>query len=649
MTRHQYIVDNEEIRAITRVRLQARPDCCWERDSPVQIWVGNNPADATAPGNVMCVMAPPFTGLGTWREFTCTRASFLARYVFVLLDCNGALPCIMNWAGVVVYALQPTWPLIYKEVAQGKPADMITSCCSSPTNVVATWAVDGNTKSITHTGAAMQGVLWWQVDLGSFVQPIDRVWTLARPHYISCIRYFQRDQGQDIAVSNSSTDLAFDGATPAANRCGTTDDPFVAPWNWHQVGCGPRLGRYVWVRGVKAWSNVICSLDKTNCWSGENYIQFSELRVHSSSCPSMRAMLTPEQASFVTFTDAFSSGCGPSGAKSSVYAWTGSRCMQACAPTFVRLRGGASGVTSECRAGEWVDVATRAAAGPLVCGTMCPAISASTLHDAAGCVQTVARLDFNSGSGTMDDWWPTWKVFRATTAAAAAAVNDLGNTIGYPEMEARARFSGGGLWLVGVRTLWALNNPAWADAAQMTASLAITADIILDTPTTVAGLVVRVIDGPVASFYLLRLRWGADSHRFFRVDNGVETDLGGTRTGVCNILTNAPRRVKLSHAGSTLTATCDGVLLGIVSDSSATGPLIRGSAGLWNGALVRHSTDFRVCNQTANLCRLSCNSHRCFTALPTLVPFPAPRAMQTAGLTSAQPPRPPSSPSTTTS
>lgn len=227
MTRHQYIVDNDEIRAITRVRLQARPDCCWERDSPVQIWVGNNPADATAPGNVMCVMAPPFTGLGTWREFTCTRASFLARYVFVLLDCNGALPCIMNWANVAVFALQPTWPLIYKEVAQGKPADMITPCCApSPTTVVATWAVDGNTRSITHTGAAIQGVLWWQVDLGSFVQPIDRgaspphtsrnqccsagcapsaaptslvcprlvassiaVWLLGRAHYINCIRY----------------------------------------------------------------------------------------------------------------------------------------------------------------------------------------------------------------------------------------------------------------------------------------------------------------------------------------------------------------------------------------------------------------------------------------------------------------------------
>lgn len=194
MARHQYIVDNEEIRAITRVRLQARPDCCWERDSPVQVWVGNNPTDATAPGNVMCVMAPPFTGLGTWREFTCTRASFLARYVFLLLDCSGATPCIMNWAGVVVYALQPSWPLVYREVAQGKPADMITSCCSSPTTAVATWAVDGGTKTITHTGGAPQGVLWWQVDLGSFTQPIDRgVWPVPmdesalklRPHTAS--------------------------------------------------------------------------------------------------------------------------------------------------------------------------------------------------------------------------------------------------------------------------------------------------------------------------------------------------------------------------------------------------------------------------------------------------------------------------------
>jgi len=80
-------------------------------------------------------------------------------------------------------------------------------------------------------------------------------------------------------------------------------------------------------------------------------------------------------------------------------------------------RGGTSGAI-ECRAGEWVSAAGLAT-GPIVCGSVCPAVI-SPSADPTQCFQTVANVSWTSPTltGTILDWYPAWKVYKALSASA---------------------------------------------------------------------------------------------------------------------------------------------------------------------------------------------------------------------------------------
>lgn len=196
-------------------------------------------------------------------------------------------------------------------------------------------------------------------------------------------------------------------------------------------------------------------------------------------------------------------GCGAAGAANVATAATGSRCAQSCAAGAVRQRGGPAG-TVACQAGEWASP-SGIATGPIVCGAVCPPINSSTA-DPAKCSQTVANVSWASASasGTISDWYPTWKVYKSATAS----VMSLG------EMEGRAVVVAGGgyLSLVGIATVFALNEPHWVATPQLTQAQAVVSDVQLGSNASVAGLTLRVNSSvePV-SFYLLKLFQGVSA------------------------------------------------------------------------------------------------------------------------------------------
>ena len=85
------------------------------------------------------------------------------------------------------------------------------------------------------------------------MQPIDRIYVLARAHIRDCRAYFQRDNALNLAVANDTASLAHTLATPPSALCGALPDPIPVPWNWYGADCGPKLARYVWVRQLKRY------------------------------------------------------------------------------------------------------------------------------------------------------------------------------------------------------------------------------------------------------------------------------------------------------------------------------------------------------------------------------------------------------------
>ncbi|RYG56736.1 cadherin repeat domain-containing protein, partial [archaeon] len=147
-------------------------------------------------------------------------------------------------------------------------------------------------------------------------------------------------------------------------------------------------------------------------------------------------------------------------------------------------------------------------------------------------------------------------------------------------MDGRAIVESGVLTLRGLITLWALNNPAWAAVEQLTTPLSISVDVKLGSTAAYAGLALRVSNTEPASYYLLQLVNGVSGHAFYKVTAGVKVLLGSATSGVCGVSTSAFRRIVFTHAGTSLTATCDGVSLGSVTDSSNR--FLAGTAGLYH-------------------------------------------------------------------
>ena len=94
-------------------------------------------------------------------------------------------------------------------------------------------------------------MLYAWFDMGNDIQPIDRIFVMSRSHVGLCKQYFQRDNALNLVVANDTTSLVGLGPTPPELMCGALPDPITVPGNWYGASCGPRLGRYVWLRQAK--------------------------------------------------------------------------------------------------------------------------------------------------------------------------------------------------------------------------------------------------------------------------------------------------------------------------------------------------------------------------------------------------------------
>lgn len=223
---------------------------------------------------------------------------------------------------------------------------------------------------------------------------------------------------------------------------------------------------------------------------------FAELQAYSSACPALPNLVVPANTTLVNLA---AEGCGLPGAVGAATADTGSRCAQSCATgsgAVQRQRGGPAGA-AECRSGEWVGPGG-VATGPIICGAVCGAVNASSA-DPSQCTQTVANASWTSAgaSGTIRDWYPQWKVYKGASTAA----------LSYGEMEGRAVVVAGSyLTLVGIATVFALNEPLWVATPQPTQSQTVIADVQLGSNASVAGLTLRVNSSvEPASFYVATL------------------------------------------------------------------------------------------------------------------------------------------------
>jgi len=174
-------------------------------------------------------------------------------------------------------------------------------------------------------------------------------------------------------------------------------------------------------------------------------------------------------------------------------------------------------------------------------------------------VHTVVSANFTgAATGTIADWYPTWKIYKGETPAAMS----LG------EMEGRAiAVSSSYLTLVGNLTAFALNEPLWVSTFQLTQFQTVAADVRISSVASVAGLVLRVTTNQEpAAFYVLRLGGTSTTYTFAKFTSGIETILGSTIPNVCTISTTAWVRVTFTVVGSSLSATCNGFNLGSVTD-----------------------------------------------------------------------------------
>ncbi|RYG56735.1 hypothetical protein EON66_02175 [archaeon] len=132
--------------------------------------------------------------------------------------------------------------------------------------------------------------------------------------------------------------------------------------------------------------------------------------VWSSRCPSLSNLVTTAN---VNLAHATAGGCGVTGALSSAVAYTGGRCNQTCAAGLVSIRGGVSANVVECRRGEWFDPLRGVAAGPVVCGSMCPAIAAPSSMASGSCRLVAVNWGFTAAASDMTAWYPMYKGMHA--------------------------------------------------------------------------------------------------------------------------------------------------------------------------------------------------------------------------------------------
>lgn len=207
-------------------------------------------------------------------------------------------------------------------------------------------------------------------------------------------------------------------------------------------------------------------------------MQHNEIQAFGSTCPSLSNIANVQTTTLVDLTNG---GCGPTGPRQVANTTTGSRCNQICSGFAQRQRGGVSGPV-ECRSGEWVNPANNLATGAIICGSVCPSVFSPTA-DPAQCVHTVANSTFNSAmTGTINDWYPMWKLYKGgeVVVVPMCAVDDayMYSTLSVSatamtllEMEGRAIAtpgSSGFLSLVGIMSVFALNEPLWASTFQIT-------------------------------------------------------------------------------------------------------------------------------------------------------------------------------------
>lgn len=347
------------------------------------------------------------------------------------------------------------------------------------------------------------------------------------------------------------------GYTLYASCDGYTSGPTVIEdtvhyFNFHELQVGEGLVHGLWCRrnhspaGRQAWT---------------------------SSCPSLYSMTS--NAAAVTLTSLASGGCGAVGATPGATVSTGSRCSQTCAGSNAVQRAAAAAGAAECRSGEWVNSAG-AATGALVCGAVCPAVVAPTA-DATKCSQVVFNATWTSiATGTITDWFPTWRVYKAVSAARMTLL----------EQEGRATFvSGSYLALLGDRTIFALNEPLWVATPQPSQALSVAVDVRLGSAAAVAGIALRVSSGlEPASFYALKLLNGASGHAISKFVGGVETVLLSVTSGLCTLSTTGWVRVVATVKAGLISATCGGVSLGTATDASGA-VLLNGTAGLFHAGV----------------------------------------------------------------
>ncbi|RYG56734.1 hypothetical protein EON66_02170 [archaeon] len=65
-----------------------------------------------------------------------------------------------------------------------------------------------------------------------------------------------RDSGMAISITN---DTSLTTASSSGAQCGSLPTEFGSPDSWYGVDCGPRLGRYVWLRSVEQTYVACCA------------------------------------------------------------------------------------------------------------------------------------------------------------------------------------------------------------------------------------------------------------------------------------------------------------------------------------------------------------------------------------------------------
>jgi hypothetical protein len=353
------------------------------------------------------------------------------------------------------------------------------------------------------------------------------------------------------------------------------------------------VGRYLWFRNNAA-VNWLCPLtaegpqfSSPECVAPEfARLTIAEIAAYANRCPSLGNWVDNATSSLVSLAG---DGCGAVGPLNASAVVEGSECKQVF--MGARQRGGFDGsVTTQlrlrCALGEWVQNSTGLAVGPAVVGAVCPPLAPPVWVDANTCVHIVINANFTGKTGTAMDWYPTWRVFKVSSAAP----------LPLSAMEYRAVVEDGVLTLSGQQTLFGLNEPRWANISTGAQLTTVAVDVRAGgSGYSDVGIALRIQPGiEPASFYLMRIGGGGRNHSLVRVVAGVETTLVTVPAAACNLSTTGFTRLWFM-AGAKLSAYCVSkhVAFMQVTDASADALPPLGSVGLY------HDNPFNAVNASA--------------------------------------------------